>query len=79
MAGDKLMAKTGVNKSQTIRDALRAHRGKTPTEIAEILKGQGVSVTGTYVSNIKFNSRKGRRCIPCGAAARKTADRNGPA
>ncbi len=55
------MAKAGVNKSQMIRDALKVHRGKTPSEIAEILNGQGVHVTGTYVSNIKFNSRKGRR------------------
>jgi len=66
------MAKAGVNKSQMIRDALKAHRGKTPSEIAEILRGQGVIVTGTYVSNIKFNSRKGRRLHTVRAAARRT-------
>ena len=66
------MATAAVNKSQMIRDMLKAHRGKTPSQIAEILKGQGVYVTGTYVSNIKFNSRKKRRVLTVRGTARKT-------
>jgi hypothetical protein len=73
------MARAGVNKSQMIRDALKAHRGKTPSEIAEILKGQGVVVTGTYVSNIKFNSRKGRRVHTVRGTARRTRGPKRPA
>ena len=67
------MARSGVNKSQMIRDALKAHRQKTPSQIAEILKGQGINVTGTYVSNVKFNSRhKKRRTQTVTSAARRT-------
>jgi hypothetical protein len=55
------MAKGTVNKSQMIRDALKANRRKTPSEIAEILKEQGLQVTGQYVSTIKSNWKKARR------------------
>ena len=71
------MAKSEVNKSQLIRDALRANRRKSPTEIAEMLKGKGVNVTATYVSNVKFHSRHGRRSsagqsLPVRGTARRT-------
>jgi arginine repressor len=55
------MAKSEVNKSQMIREALRANRKKSPSEIAEMLKEDGVNVTATYVSNVKFHSRHRRR------------------
>ncbi len=55
------MAKGAVNKSQMIRDALQAHKRKTPSEIAALLKEQGLSVTGQYVSTIKSNWKKARR------------------
>lgn len=55
------MAKGEVNKSQMIRDALKAHRRKTPSQIAVLLKEQGLSVTGQYVSTIKSNWKKSRR------------------
>ena len=55
------MAKGAVNKSQMIRDALKANRRKTPSEIAELLKEQGLQVTGQYVSTIKSNWKKSRR------------------
>jgi len=68
------MAKrSGVNKSKAIRDALKAHRGKTPTQIAEILRGDGVDVTSAYVSNVKFHSRHRRpRTATVTGAARRT-------
>ncbi len=55
------MAKGAVNKSQVIRDALKAHPRKSPSQIAEVLKEQGLSVTGQYVSTIKSNWKKSRR------------------
>jgi len=56
------MAKGAVNKSQMIRDALKSHPRRSPSQIAEILKEeQGLSVTGQYVSTIKSNWKKSRR------------------
>jgi hypothetical protein len=42
-----LAKRAAVNKSQAIRDALAANRGKSPSEIAELLKEQGLEVTGS--------------------------------
>ena len=50
-----------VNKSQMIRDALAANPGKGNTEIAAILKDQGLAVKPEYVSTIKGNWKKARR------------------
>ena len=55
------MARGEINKSQMIRDALKAEPRKTPTEIAEMLKAQGLKVSGQYVSTIKSNWKKARR------------------
>ncbi|MEX0725195.1 MAG: hypothetical protein WEB58_15845 [Planctomycetaceae bacterium] len=52
-----------INKSQAIRDALRANRGKTPTEIAELLKANGVDVNPQYVSTIKSGMRKTSKAV----------------
>jgi len=74
------MAKAKVNKSQAIRDALKSHKGKTPAQIAEILNLEGVKVTGTYVSNIKHNSRKARkrRTLTVRGTARRTTPMAAP-
>ena len=56
-------SKEEVNKSQAIRDALRASPDKSPSEIAEVLKAQGIDVNGQYVSTIKTNMRKTRRAV----------------
>jgi hypothetical protein len=42
-------SKEEVNKSQAIRDALRANRSKTPLEIAEMLTAKGIEVNAQYV------------------------------
>lgn len=55
------MAKAKVNKSQMIRDALEAHPSKSPVEIAEVLKGQGLNVLPQYVSTIKSNFKKKKK------------------
>ncbi|HVJ85582.1 MAG TPA: hypothetical protein VM452_08040 [Caulifigura sp.] len=49
--------KSAVNKSQAIRDALTANPDKTPSEIAELLKGDGINITAQYVSTIKSNAK----------------------
>jgi hypothetical protein len=49
--------KSAVNKSQAIRDALAANPGKSPSEIAEMLKADGISITAQYVSTIKSNAK----------------------
>jgi hypothetical protein len=56
-------SKEEMNKSQAIRDALRANRGKTPLEIAELLKAKGVEVNAQYVSTIKSNMRKTSKAV----------------
>jgi len=56
--------KAAVNKSALIREALAAHRGTAPSEIAAMLNEQhGLKLSGQYVSTIKSNAskKKGRR------------------
>ncbi|OAI57274.1 hypothetical protein AYO47_08200 [Planctomyces sp. SCGC AG-212-M04] len=56
--------KAAVNKSQAIRDALAANPSKSPSEIAEMLKSDGISITAQYVSTIKSNAKiKTRRRV----------------
>jgi hypothetical protein len=56
--------KEAVNKSQAIRDALDAHPDKSPSEIAEALKAQGLNVNAQYVSTIKSNAKaKDRKAV----------------
>ncbi|MSR60477.1 MAG: hypothetical protein EXS05_23025 [Planctomycetaceae bacterium] len=47
------MAKAKVNKSALIREALAAHPEKSPIEISELLKTQGLKVPPQYVSTVK--------------------------
>ncbi|MSR59198.1 MAG: hypothetical protein EXS05_16405 [Planctomycetaceae bacterium] len=47
------MAKAKVNKSAMIREALAAHPEKSPIEISELLKTQGLKVLPQYVSTVK--------------------------
>jgi hypothetical protein len=56
------MAKRSTNKSQAIRDALEANPGKSPSEIAEVLKAKGLKINAQYVSTIKsgMKAKEGR-------------------
>jgi arginine repressor len=65
------MVRTKVNKSKAIREALAAHKGKSPKEVAEILNKEGVKVTAMFVSNIKskLSKTKGKRGRPKGSPA----------
>ncbi len=49
--------KSSVNKSQAIRDALEANPDKSPSEIAEVLKADGIVISAQYVSTIKSNAK----------------------
>jgi len=74
--------KSAVNKSQAIRDALAANPDKTPSEIADLLKADGISISAQYVSTIKSNAkikakrpvmgRRGRPVRSVGAGAGMT-------
>lgn len=57
------MARTKVNKSAAIREALKANPGKGPKEVSELLAKQGVKVSPMYVSTIKATKgkKKGKR------------------
>lgn len=59
------MAKSKVNKSERIREALAANPGKTPIEISELLAAEGLKIPPQYISTIKSNAkakaRKGKR------------------
>lgn len=60
------MSKSKVNKSQLIRDLLAKHPGKSPAEIAVLMKSHhGISISGQYVSAIKSNvgKKRGRRVV----------------
>jgi hypothetical protein len=58
------VAKEKQNKSQMIREALKANKGKSPTEIAALLNEKhGLKLTGQYVSTVKSNARKTRKVI----------------
>lgn len=56
-------SKEEINKSQAIRDALRANRDKTPIQIAELLKAKGIEVNAQYVSTIKSSMRKTSKAV----------------
>ena len=61
-------------KTAVVKEAVKAHRKKSPKEIAELLKAQGVEVTAAYVSNIKFQlGIKGKRNAKAAAPAPEAA------
>jgi arginine repressor len=45
--------KPAVNKSQSVRDYLKAHPGTANKEIAQALSKQGIKISANHVSNIK--------------------------
>lgn len=49
--------KSTVNKSQAIRNALAENPDKSPSEIAEVLKADGIVISAQYVSTIKSNAK----------------------
>jgi hypothetical protein len=53
------MAKnSGVNKSQAVREYLKANRKAKNQEVADALAKKGITVTATYVANIMTTHNK---------------------
>jgi hypothetical protein len=55
--------KPSVNKSQSVRDYLKAHPGVSNKEIADALTKQGIEMTPNYVAGVKSKMSviKGKR------------------
>ena len=60
-----------VNKSEAVRKVLAKSPNLSPKEIVEKLKSTGVKVTPAYVSNVKSQSKKGRRGRPVASKGRR--------
>jgi hypothetical protein len=65
-----------VNKSQAIRNYLKANRKAMPKAVVEALKAQGVDVTPQMVSTVKFTMKK-KKGGKQAAGGRKSASGNG--
>ena len=52
--------KSRINKSQAIRDFLKADRNAMPKDVAQALKVKGIKVSPQMVSTVKFNMRKNK-------------------
>ena len=52
--------KPAINKTQAVRDYLKAHRGAMSGEIAAALNKKGIEITPGHVSNIKTAINKAR-------------------
>ncbi len=55
--------KRKVNKSQMVRDYMKAHPAATSSEIAEALTKQGTKISSGHVANIKSKSKQRRRAV----------------
>ena len=57
-------AKTnGVNKTQAVRDYLKAHKKAGRNEVVDALAEQGITITANYVGTIKAKSKRRRRAV----------------
>ncbi len=60
----KKAAKTnGVNKTQAVRDYLKANKKAKAQEVVDALAEQGITITANYVGNIKAKSKRRRRAV----------------
>ena len=57
-----------VNKSQAVREYLKANRKAKNQEVVNALAQQGITITANYVGNIKATSNKRRRAMRTVAA-----------
>lgn len=63
------MAKEKVNKSQAVRDYVRANRQATNKEVADALTKKGIEVTANYVATIKTKAKAKRLARKAAAPA----------
>jgi hypothetical protein len=74
--GDSYVAKKQkVNKSQAVRDYLKANGTATNTEVADALTKKGIKVTANYVATLKSQAkrRKARKAVAAKPVAEKQA------
>ncbi len=67
------MAKRKVNKSQEIRDYVKANREASAKDVVEALKRKGIKVSAPMVANVKSKAglTRSRRGRPPGSGASK--------
>jgi len=53
----------GVNKTQAVRDFLKVNKKATNSEVVEAMAKQGITITSTYVSNIKAKHKMRRQVV----------------
>lgn len=72
----KVVERPAITGTQAIRTYLKDHPMAGPKEIREALAGQGVKVSGSLVSAVKYRKRR-RRAPAVRVAARRAASTNG--
>jgi hypothetical protein len=65
-----MAGKQKVNKTQTVREYLKANRKASNQEVVEALAKKGITITTNYVANIKATSKKRRRAVRAVVAKR---------
>jgi arginine repressor len=55
--------KQKVNKTQAVREYLKAHRKASNQEVAKALAKKGITITANYIANIKATTKKRRRAV----------------
>jgi hypothetical protein len=55
--------KNGVNKAQAVREYFRANRKAKNQEVVDALAKRGITITASYVGNIKATHNKRRRAV----------------
>jgi hypothetical protein len=60
--------KQKVNKSQAVRDYIKANRTATNTEVADALAKKGIKLSANYVATLKSQAKRKRRARKAGAA-----------
>ena len=61
--------KPEVNKSQAIREYVKANPKATTQEVVDALKKQGIETTANYVSNMRATRKKRRKAVKQAVAA----------
>jgi arginine repressor len=60
--------KEKVNKSQAVRDYIKANRTATNTEVADALAKKGIKLTANYVATLKSQAKRKQRARKAAAA-----------
>ena len=55
--------KEGVNKTQAVREYLKANKKARNAEVVEALAKKGITITANYVGNIKATHNKRSRAV----------------